>query len=61
MRLVIGKTELHIHVTAAIMPVFMLMAGLAAEYAAAFFSMLLHELSHVFAARICGVKTGTVM
>lgn len=60
MRLVIGKTELHIHVTAAIMPVFMLMAGLAAEYAAAFFSMLLHELSHVFAARICGVKTGTV-
>lgn len=60
MRLVIGKTELHIHVTAAIMPVFMLMAGLAAEYAAAFFSMLLHELSHVFAARICGVKAGSV-
>ena len=60
MRLVIGETEIKVNITAAIMPVFMLIAGLTAEYAAAFFSMLLHELSHILAARICGIKAGIV-
>lgn len=60
MRLVIGKTEISVNVTALVMPVFMLIAGLMAEYAAAFFSMLFHELSHISAARICGINTGTV-
>jgi len=59
-RLVIGETEIKVNITAAIMPVFMLIAGLTAEYAAAFFSMLLHELSHILAARICGIKAGIV-
>jgi stage IV sporulation protein FB len=59
-RLAIGETEIRVNITALAMPVFMLIAGLAAEYAAVFFSMLLHELSHISAARICGIKVGTI-
>lgn len=40
-----------------IMPVLMLIAGLFGEYTVIFFSMLLHELSHIAAARLCGIKT----
>ena len=56
MRFVIGETEIRIHITAAIMTVFMVISGFAAEYAAAVFSIMLHELSHVLAASACGVK-----
>lgn len=58
MRLNIGDTEVRINITSVMMPVFMLIAGLLKEYAAAFLSMLAHELSHLAAARICGAKTG---
>ncbi len=57
MRLSIGGTEIRINITAVIMPAFMLVAGLMTEYAAAFFSMLMHELSHLAAARICGIRS----
>ncbi len=59
MRLNIGDTEIRVNITSVIMPAFMLIAGFLTEYAAAFLSMLAHELSHLAAARICGVKTGT--
>ena len=60
MKLVIGETKIKINITAAIMPVFMLIAGLEAEYAAAFLSITLHELGHIMAARACGIKAGMI-
>lgn len=60
MRLNIGETEVRINITSVIMPVFMLIAGLMEEYAAAFLSMLAHELSHLAAASICGAKAGII-
>ena len=56
MRFVIGETEIRIHITAAIMTVFMVISGFAAEYAAAVFTIMLHKHSHVLAARACRVK-----
>ncbi len=57
MKLNIGETEIRISSTIMIMPVLMLIAGLFAEYTVIFFSMLLHELSHIAAACLCGIKT----
>ena len=57
MRLKFGETEIRISGTILIMPVLMLIAGLFGEYAVIFLSMLLHELSHIAAARLYGIKT----
>lgn len=57
MKLVLGETEIRISASILIMPVLMLIAGLFSEYTVIFLSMLLHELSHIAAAAMCGIKT----
>ncbi len=57
MKLKLGTTEIRISATVLLMPVLTLIAGLFTEYAAVFFSMLLHELSHIAVACLYGVST----
>lgn len=56
MRLQPGNVRLRIYVFAALMFPAMLAAGLAREYSAAFFSIMLHEASHVAVAKLHGIN-----
>lgn len=55
MRFCSKKTELRISIFVVIIPVVMLIAGCLKEYAAAFFSVVLHEMSHIAVARRFGI------
>lgn len=59
MKLKLGPADVRISVSALLMPVLTLIAGFFTEYTAVFFSMLLHELGHITAAALCGIRTDT--
>jgi stage IV sporulation protein FB len=54
-RLCTKKTELHISIFVVIIPVLMLIAGYLKEYFITFFSIVLHEISHITVAGRFGV------
>lgn len=56
MRFRTGNVELRVSFFVIIMPIVMLIAGYIKEYAMAFFSVALHELSHVTVAAFYGIK-----
>lgn len=51
MRFCLGKTEFRINILVLVIPPVMLIAGCLKEYAAAFFSVVLHEMCHIAVAR----------
>lgn len=57
MKLIFGEIEIRIRASVLIMPVLALVAGFFIEYIVVFISMLLHEISHIAAAVIWGIKT----
>ncbi len=60
MRIRIGETQIQISIFLIFVPAVLLIAGCLKEYAAAFFSIALHELAHLCVARIYGCKPGIV-
>ncbi len=60
MKLRLGTAEIRISASVLLMPVLTLIAGLFTEYTAVFASMLLHELGHIAAAGMCGVRTDMI-
>lgn len=57
MRIKSGETEIQINLLVLFLPPALLIAGFMKEYAVAFFSILLHECSHIAVAHIFGIKT----
>ena len=60
MRIKIAETQIHISIFILLVPIVLSIAGCLKEYAAAFFSIALHELAHFSAARIYGCKLGNI-
>lgn len=56
----VGETQIHISVFIILVPPVLWFAGCLKEYAAAFFSIVLHELGHIIVARIYGCKPGLI-
>lgn len=61
MKLCFGKTEFRINILTLIIPFIMLIAGCLREYAAAFFSVVLHEMCHIAVARRYGIQPSCIL